>query len=253
MVILYCHLSFSSQLLNVFSFLPVCVICEVVGCLLFLYTHGHVYIADGALGGFASLWGFTAARAAWQKRQCRIANLATLSLDLAALQSPVATCIGNQYNVAKSVTWMAVPSSCPHGAAGSSQSPNDIDHNAWCLQAPPHAFYCSFQVNALIFGRIKWFPSVSVKRHKYLSLQFLFARACFVVLQHSFWRSFLHQPHFIGDLLVCKYKDWHWNVFTFLLPFPPYTNWSNGFYFNVQLYVRCSFAIHTLYYSGKDY
>lgn len=81
-----------------------------------------MYTADGAPSGFASLCGFTAARAAWQKRQCGIASLATLSLDLAALQSPVATCIGNQYNVAKSVTWIAVPSSCPHGAAGSSVS-----------------------------------------------------------------------------------------------------------------------------------
>lgn len=141
--------------------------------------------ADGAPSGFASLCGSTAARAAWQKRQCGIASLATLSLDLAALQSPVATCIGNQYNVAKSVTWMAVPSSCPHGAAGSSQSPND--GGPQCLASPsstPSVF--------VPFRSTRWYLGESNDFHLSLS-KCTNTCACSSYLHvHALWLFFLH-------------------------------------------------------------
>lgn len=134
-------------------FFDLYVICNVVHYLKNADTHTGI----AEFNRFASMCCFTAVKAAWQKRQCRIASLATLSLDLAAVQSPAATCIGNQYNLAKLVTWMAVPSSCPHWAA------------TWAstLGSPelrPLFFSCSFQVNVVIFGRIS-FPSVSVKMH----------------------------------------------------------------------------------------
>lgn len=36
------------------------------------------------------------------------------------------------------------PSSCPHWAAGSSQAPDNVAHNAWPLQAPPPPFLLLF-------------------------------------------------------------------------------------------------------------